>query len=180
MERFTISLDEKLAHEFDHWIAERSYSTRSEAVRDLLRTELQNARLKKDASPNCVACLSYVFNHHERDLAERLNSLQHDRHDLTVSTMHAHLDHDHCLETVILRGNTDAVREFSDAVIAERGVHYGKLNLIAVDVHGAHTHGSDVAPARTSTTRKRGNAGDDNHDHHHLEHLPHVHVKPSH
>ena len=91
MERFAISLDEKLAREFDHWIAERNYSTRSEAVRDFLRAELQNAHLKKDSSPNCVACLSYIFNHHERDLAERLNSLQPDRHDLTVSTMQAHL-----------------------------------------------------------------------------------------
>ena len=180
MERFTISLDEKLAHEFDRWIAERNYSTRSEAVRDLLRTELQNARLKKHASPNCVACLSYVFNHHERDLAERLNSLQHDQHDLTVSTMHAHLDHDYCLETVILRGNTDAVRAFSDAVIAERGVHHGKLNLIAVDVHGAHTHQGNAAPPLPTSARKRGHAGDDDHDHHHGEHLPHVHLKPSH
>ena len=176
MERFTISLDEKLAHEFDHWIAERNYSTRSEAVRDLLRAELQNSRLKKDASLNCVACLSYVFNHHERDLAERLNSLQHDRHDLTVSTMHAHLDHDHCLETVILRGNTDAIREFADAVIAERGVHHGKLNLIAVDVHEPHQ------VAAPSSSRKRGHADDDGHDHGHPEHAPHAHLhfKPSH
>ena len=176
MERFTISLDEKLAHEFDHWIAERNYSTRSEAVRDLLRAELQNARLKKDASLNCVACLSYVFNHHERDLAERLNSLQHDRHDLTVSTMHAHLDHDHCLETVILRGNTDAVREFADAVIAERGVHYGKLNLIAVDVHEPHQ------TTASGAAQKRGHAGDNDHDHSHPEHAPHAHLhfKPSH
>ena len=180
MERFTISLDEKLAHEFDHSIAERNYTTRSEAVRDLLRAELQNTRLKKDAAVNCVACLSYVFNHHERDLAERLNSLQHDQHDLTVSTMHAHLDHDYCLETVILRGNTDAVREFSDAVIAERGVHHGKLNLIAVDVHEPHTHARNAAPARPPSARKRGHAGDDDYDHHHVEHLPHVHVKPSH
>ena len=184
MERFTISLDEKLAHEFDHWIAERNYTTRSEAVRDLLRAELQNSRLKNDASLNCVACLSYVFNHHERDLAERLNALQHERHDLTVSTMHAHLDHDHCLETVILRGNTDAVREFADAVIAERGVHHGKLNLIAVDVHGSHvhtnhtnhTHAQLVATHGEAATRKRGHAGDDDH----VEHAPHVHVKPSH
>ena len=176
MERFTISLDEKLAHEFDHWIAERNYSTRSEAVRDLLRAELQNARLKKDASLNCVACLSYVFNHHERDLVERLNSLQHDRHDLTVSTMHAHLDHDHCLETVILRGNTDAVREFADAVIAQRGVHCGKLNLIAVDVHEPHQLTASGA------AKKRGHAGDNDHDHSHPEHAPHAHLhfKPSH
>lgn len=180
MERFTISLDEKLAQQFDRWIAERNYSTRSEAVRDLLRTELQNARLKSDASPNCVASLSYVFNHHERDLAERLNSLQHDRHDLTVSTMHVHLDHDYCLETVILRGNTDAVRAFSAALIAERGVHHGKLNLIAVDLHGSHTHAIDAATARNPAGKKQRNKRAHDSSDHHDEHVPHVHVKPSH
>ncbi|EWS56936.1 MULTISPECIES: nickel-responsive transcriptional regulator NikR [unclassified Methylibium] len=124
MERFTISLDDKLAHEFDHWIADRGYANRSEAVRDLLRAEMERTRQNKDESVHCVACLSYIFNHHQRELTERITELQHDHHDLAVSTMHAHLDHDHCLETVILRGPTLAVRRFADAVCAERGVHH--------------------------------------------------------
>ena len=81
----------------------------------------------------CVATLSYVYNHHERELAERLMSLQHEHHDLTVSAMHAHLDHDHCIETVILRGPAQAVRRFADGVIAERGVRHGALNLIVAE-----------------------------------------------
>ena len=68
MERFTISLDEKLAEEFDAWIAERGYSNRSEAVRDLLRAELGRTAIETERSLHCVASLSYVFNHHERDL----------------------------------------------------------------------------------------------------------------
>ena len=156
MERFTISLDEKLAQDFDAWIAGRNYENRSEAVRDLLRAELGRARLQHAQGSQCVACLSYVFNHHERDLSERLTSLQHAHHDLAISTMHAHLDHDHCLETVILRGEATAVQQFADLVCAERGVHHGKLNLIGVEQHEAHVHPSSGKAA------------------------PHLHVKPSH
>ena len=147
MERFTISLDDKLAHEFDHWIADRGYASRSEAVRDLLRGELERTRQHEEASLHCIACLSYVFNHHERDLMERITGLQHDHHDLTVSTMHAHLDHDHCLETVILRGTTQDVRRFADAVCAQRGVHHGKLNLISMELHQPHRHGRGARQA---------------------------------
>ena len=108
MQRFTISLDDRLAEEFDRLIAERGYDNRSEAVRDLLRHELDHARLKAGLAAHCVAALSYVYNHHERELSERLTALQHGHHDLTVSAMHVHLDHDHCLETVVLRGDTAA------------------------------------------------------------------------
>jgi CopG family nickel-responsive transcriptional regulator len=145
MERITISLDEELAREFDALIARRGYSNRSEAVRDLLRGHLETARqsdLRTAGNPQCVANLSYVYDHHARDLAERLTSLQHAHHDLTVATMHAHLDHDNCLESVILRGPTSAVRAFADALTAERGVSHGQLNVVSVEVaQGAHDHG---------------------------------------
>ena len=140
MDRFTISLDETLADAFDSLIKERGYATRSEAVRDILRTHLQQSAEKRSSKGVCVANLSYVYNHHERDLAERLTSLQHAHHDLTVSTMHAHLDHDQCIETVMLKGPVKRVREFADGIIAERGVRHGVLNLINVDVGSAHTH----------------------------------------
>jgi CopG family transcriptional regulator, nickel-responsive regulator len=140
MERFTISLDDKLAQAFDTWVAERAYANRSEAFRDIVRAELDRNKVAAQPQGHCVACLSYVFNHHERELAGRLASLQHDHHDLTLSTMHAHLDHEHCLETVLLRGTVAAVQAFADAVCAERGVHHGKLNLISVDLHLPHAH----------------------------------------
>lgn len=140
MERFTISLDEKLAAEFDRLIRERGYLNRSEAVRDLLRGKLDSLRLQEQQAPFCVASLSYVYNHHERDLAERLTGLQHDQHDLVVASTHVHLDHDNCLETVILRGKTEVVRRFADALIAERGVRHGQINLVPVDVDAGHSH----------------------------------------
>ena len=98
MDRFTISLDEDLAAAFDRHIKQRGYATRSEAVRDILRDLLQRRDLSGDNNGFCVASLSYVYNHHERQLAERLASLQHAHHELTAATMHVHLDHDQCLE----------------------------------------------------------------------------------
>jgi CopG family nickel-responsive transcriptional regulator len=140
MQRFTISLDDTLAREFDRLIAERGYGNRSEAVRDLLRAQLDRQRETANPKTACVATLSYVYNHHERELAERLMALQHEHHDLTVSAMHAHLDHEHCIETVILRGPAQAVRRFADSVIAERGVRHGALNLVVADAAHAHRH----------------------------------------
>jgi CopG family nickel-responsive transcriptional regulator len=140
MERFTISLDEKLASEFDRLIRERGYLNRSEAVRDMLRGKLDSMRLLEKQAPFCVASLSYVYNHHERDLAERLTGLQHEHHDLVMASTHVHLDHDNCLETVMLRGKTEVVRRFADALIAERGVRHGQINLVPVDVETGHGH----------------------------------------
>jgi CopG family transcriptional regulator, nickel-responsive regulator len=140
MERFTISLDNKLATEFDQLIGERGYLNRSEAVRDMLRNKLNTLRLQDAQAPNCVASLSYVYNHHVRDLAERLTELQHHHHDLVVASTHVHLDHDNCLETVLLRGATEMVRRFADALIAERGVRHGHINLVPVDVDAGHLH----------------------------------------
>ena len=141
MERFTISLDDALAHEFDQLIAQRGYGNRSEAVRDLLRAQLDRLREAQDADGHCVGNLSYVYNHHERELAERLMAIQHAHHDLVISTMHAHLDHDHCIESAILRGPVRDVRRFADAISAERGVRHGNLNIVMVDVTPAHRHG---------------------------------------
>ena len=140
MERFTISLSEELAGEFDALIAARGYANRSEAVRDLIRSQLQSQRQQRQPHAHCVANLSYVYNHHERDLADRLIELQHEYHDLCVSTLHAHLDHDNCLESVILRGHIGEVQAFADRLIAERGVRHGLLNLVTADLGAAHTH----------------------------------------
>ncbi|MDD4881352.1 MAG: nickel-responsive transcriptional regulator NikR [Gallionellaceae bacterium] len=143
MERYTISLEESLAQEFDDLIRRRGYANRSEAVRDMLRRELENDRLARDEAPHCVAALSYVYDHHERQLSERLTDMQHHAHDLVVSSMHVHLDHENCLETLFLRGHTPEIRALADQVAAERGVRHAQLNLVPVDTEAAghhHTH----------------------------------------
>lgn len=141
VERVTISLDAELSRDFDALIRAKGYVSRSEAVRDLLRAQLRQRAARRDGSGPCIATLSYVYNHHERDLGERLKRLQHDHHDLTVSSMHAHLDHDECIETLILQGRIDAVQHFADTLIAERGVRHGQLNLIPTEHGAAHSHG---------------------------------------
>lgn len=148
MERITISLDTELAREFDALMAERGYNNRSEAVRDILRSQLEAWRQTRQEvarqEGHCVANLSYVYNHHERELAERLTGLQHDHHDLTVATLHAHLDHENCIESTILRGPTGEVRRFAEALMAERGVRHGKLNLVSAELDD-HDHGHGEA-----------------------------------
>ena len=140
MDRFTISLSEDLAAQFDELIQKKGYQNRSEAVRDMLRNELESARLERHEAPNCVASLSYVYDHHARDLTERLNSLQHEHHHLVLSAMHVHLDHDNCMETVILRGATGEVTSFANRLMAENEVRHGRLNVVPVEVDDHH-HG---------------------------------------
>jgi CopG family nickel-responsive transcriptional regulator len=157
MERFTISLNEALAQQFDDLIHRKGYQNRSEAVRDLVRAELESFRLQQQEAPYCVGSLSYVYNHHARDLAERLTNLQHDHHELVLSTMHVHLDHDNCMETLILRGATQRISEFANLLMAEPQVRHGRLNLVPVDMdqdedhdHGhGHTHAHVHSRPRT-------------------------------
>ena len=140
MERITMSIDGKLAAAFDDLIEARGYTSRSEAMRDLLRREVEAHRAAHQRGSDCVASLSYVYNHHLRDLAERLTQAQHAHHDLVVATTHLHLDHDHCLENVFLKGPTAAVRAFADSIRAERGVSHGQINLITVAGGDRHAH----------------------------------------
>ena len=140
MERFTISLDESLASQFDQLIAARGYRNRSEAVRDLIRGAIESDRQRDPPAGHCVANLSYVYNHHERELAERLTGLQHAHHELTVAAMHTHLDHENCLESVVLKGLTAEIRQFAESLIAESGVRHGKLNVIALEAMHHHAH----------------------------------------
>jgi CopG family nickel-responsive transcriptional regulator len=138
MERITMSIDEDLARDFDAMIAARGYTSRSEAMRDLLRREVDASRVQEATRTQCVAALSYVYNHHVRDLSERLNAAQHDHHSLVMSTTHVHLDHEHCFENVFLKGPASAVRAFADKIRAERGVSYGSINLITVESGDDH------------------------------------------
>jgi CopG family nickel-responsive transcriptional regulator len=164
MERFTISLDDELAHQFDAWIAEHRYPNRSEAVRDLLRAELERSSHQHEQGSECVASLSYVYNRHELDVTKRLTTLHHDHHDLLVASMQVPLDHEYRLETLALRGNALSVHGFADAVCAQRGVRHGKLNLISVVLHLPHTH------ARSARAGKSGSGAA----------APHLHIRPAH
>ena len=153
MRRITISIDESLAQQFDDLIERHGYQNRSEAFRDLLRYRVEAERKTTHQASFCVATVSYIYNHEERVLASRLTGLQHDHHDLTISTMHVHMDHANCLETVVLRGRLDEVSAFADSLVAQSGVRHGNIHIVPVDKgaphapgHG-HSHGSGATQA---------------------------------
>jgi CopG family nickel-responsive transcriptional regulator len=149
MQRITITLDDDLVEQFETLIAAQGYNNRSEAFRDLIRERLARTETDRHDKGDCYASLTYVYDHHQRDLAARMTEVSHGHHDLTVSTLHVHLDHDNCLETAILRGPIARIRAFADAVIAQPGVRHGKLHMIPVKTSmQTHQHGTDDKPHR--------------------------------
>ncbi len=135
MRRITISVDEQLAEQFDSLIEQHGYENRSEAFRDLLRARIEEERkaLPYQALYG-VATVTYIYNFHERDLAARLAGLQHDHHDLCVSSTRAVLDHHECLENVILRGKFREVDAFAKVLIAQNGVRHGSVHLVPLQL----------------------------------------------
>lgn len=141
MQRFTISLDDDLAHQFDDLITAKGYVNRSEAVRDLIRGQLGAATLGTVQEGWCVATVSYVYDHHEHTVTDRVMGLQHDHHDLFITSTHSHLDHAHCLEIAMLRGPADVVRACAEQLVALRGVRHGNIHLVPLSEEPAsHTH----------------------------------------
>jgi CopG family nickel-responsive transcriptional regulator len=145
MQRVTITLDDDLMRELDQLIAARGYQNRSEAIRDLARTGLKQASLDSGGAPNCVGVLSYVYDHGARDLAKRLTNVFHDHHQLTISSLHVHLDPSNCLEVSVLKGSMADVQHFAEHVIAERSVRHGELAVIPLvpsttATHSVHSH----------------------------------------
>ncbi len=150
MERFTISLDDELAADFDHLIEEIGYENRSEAVRDLIRQALEKSRNETKKSKYSIAVVSYVYSHLEKEMADRLMAAKHAHHDLVMSTMHVHLDHDNCMEAVFLKGKTEEVSHFAGHLTSKSGIRHGVTNLISADIdEHKHSHGSTHAHPHT-------------------------------
>lgn len=148
MRRLTISVDDALADDFDRLVERKGYLNRSEAFRDLVRQALGEAELAAGDAAWCVATVSYVYDHHERQLSNRLTGIQHEHHDVTVASQHVHLDHDNCLETVILKGRIAQVRACAQGLVSQTGVRHGNVHIVPVDfeqdnhvrVGHAHVH----------------------------------------
>jgi CopG family nickel-responsive transcriptional regulator len=154
MQRTTITLDDDLDVRVDQFRVERGYGNRSEAIRDLVRAGLERDVLEGSPDKPCVAAAVYVYDHEARDLARRLTGIGHDHHDLSLATLHVHLDHESCLEITVLRGRSGDVRHYADHVIAERGVRYGRLVSVPVDLATeSHAHGE--RPSRHSHVHVR-------------------------
>ena len=133
--RFGVTLDSDLLEKFDALCEERCYQTRSEAIRDLIRAALVEETTAQGEA-QAVGALSLVYNHHHSDLAQKLTELQHDVHDLIITSLHIHLDHDNCLEVLILRGKSADIRALAQRILAVKGVQHGQLALSAVEEQG--------------------------------------------
>ncbi|MCD6004371.1 nickel-responsive transcriptional regulator NikR [Halomonas sp. IOP_6] len=130
MQRVTVTLDEELLSEVDALMHARGYQNRSEAIRDLTRSGLKQANEEVTPEASCMGALVYVYDHAARDLSKRLTRHSHDHHDLTLSTLHVHINHDSCLEVALLKGQGSALKQFSDEVTSSRSVRYGQLVII--------------------------------------------------
>ena len=124
--RFGVSMDERLLKTLDKVVEQRGYPTRSEAIRDLVRTEqVRDAWQKGEGT--VVGTLTLIYDHHVRELNEHLVSLQHEHQKIVHSTMHVHLSHRMCLEVIVLRGRPRQIQRLADRLIAARGVKHGRL-----------------------------------------------------
>jgi CopG family nickel-responsive transcriptional regulator len=124
--RFGISLDEKLLESFDQLIEQKSYMNRSEAIRDLIRASLVEERLGSEDQV-AVGTVTLVYNHHVRDLSDKLTEHQHSHHDQIISALHVHLDAHNCLEVLIIRATVRDIKQIANELIGVKGVKHGKL-----------------------------------------------------
>ena len=125
--RFGVSLGKDLLAKFDALIAQRGYASRSEAFRDLIRGALVEEEWRSGGE--VAGAITLVYDHHRKDLVNRLADIQHDAHGLVVSTQHIHLDHDHCLEIIAVRGRAKEVRRLADSLRSVKGVLQGAINM---------------------------------------------------
>jgi CopG family nickel-responsive transcriptional regulator len=128
LSRIGVAIDSDLLEKFDALIASRGYTNRSEAFRDLIRDELVE---KSWESPDrkVVGTVSLVYDHHVRLLNKKLTDVQHDHFHHVLSTLHVHLDHDNCLEVLVVRGKASDVKRIADTLIATKGVKHGRLTI---------------------------------------------------
>jgi CopG family transcriptional regulator, nickel-responsive regulator len=130
LSRIGIALDSDLLRRFDDSIARRGYTNRSEAFRDLIRDRLVG---EQTAMPNAtvVGTVTLIYDHHAYGVTEKLTEIQHEHHQLIVSTSHAHLDHESCLEVLIVHGHSSQVERLADRLIGLKGVQHGRLVMTA-------------------------------------------------
>jgi CopG family transcriptional regulator, nickel-responsive regulator len=126
--RIGIAISQDLLEEYDDLIAKRGYTNRSEAFRDLVRNELVN-EISGSADAEVYGTITLVYDHHARLLSEKLTDLQHRYYAAVMSTIHVHLDHDNCLEVILVRGKSSLVQELANALIATKGVKHGRFML---------------------------------------------------
>lgn len=128
LKRFSISLEENLLESFDDYIKEQSYNNRSEAIRDLIRKSLVREEWETE-NKIIMGVITLVYDHHQNQLQEKITEVQHGYHHHIVSTTHVHMDHNNCLEVIIIKGKAQEVQDLADRLMALRGVRDGNLAM---------------------------------------------------
>jgi CopG family transcriptional regulator, nickel-responsive regulator len=126
--RFGVSIPDDLLDKFDVLIAEKGYTNRSEAIRDLIRDRLVEDEWSA-SEHEVVGTVTVVYNHEQSDLAQKLTQIQHRKHELVISSLHVHLDQHNCLEVLVIRGRSDDVKKVGQLLISTRGVKHGKITM---------------------------------------------------
>lgn len=126
--RFGVSLDSDLLEKFDKLCMERSYQTRSEAVRDLIRNALVEKEWE-DLGRQTVGTLTLVYDHHKSDLAQKMTEIQHESLEIIITSLHVHIDAHNCMEVLVLKGPGSKLKETAQRLISTRGVKHGRLAL---------------------------------------------------
>jgi len=126
--RFGVSIPDDLLEKFDVLIRGKGYNNRSEAIRDLIRDRLVE-EMWTETDQDVVGTVTVVYNHEQSDLAQKLTEIQHQKHDLIISSIHVHLDYHNCLEVLIMRGIPDQVKRAGEQLISTRGVKHGKITM---------------------------------------------------
>lgn len=128
LSRIGVAIDTELLEKFDALIAQRGYTNRSEAFRDLIRDDLVQKHWESPEA-SVVGTVTLVYDHHVRMLNEKLTDMQHEHHHLILSTLHVHLDHDNCLEVLVVKGKARQVQKIAEALISTKGVKHGRLTI---------------------------------------------------
>jgi CopG family transcriptional regulator, nickel-responsive regulator len=126
--RFGVSIENPLLERFDNLIERKGYSSRSEAIRDLIRDSLVSEDWQSSAA-EAVGTITIVYSHKTRELPDTLTDLQHHYHDSIVSSMHIHLDEHNCLEAIVVKGKARDIKTIADRLIGTKGVKHGKLTV---------------------------------------------------
>jgi len=126
IKRFGVSIEDNLLEKFDTYIGLNNYSNRSEALRDLIRKELVEEEWAK-SSETVVGAIVIVYDHHKREIMDKLLDIQHDYHKLVISSQHIHLDHDNCLEIVVVKGKIAEVNSLASKLKSIKGVKHTAL-----------------------------------------------------
>lgn len=123
--RFGVSIEKKLLEKFDEYIKLENYPTRSKAIGDLIRESLIKKEWLKGGE--VVGVITLVFNHHKREIVDKLTDIQHDFNNIVISTLHIHLDHDNCLEIVAVRGKVNEIEKLSNLLKGTKGVKHSSM-----------------------------------------------------